>query len=308
MDKAASHTVFGWPTRSTICLDCRTTYPPGTEKCEGGKRHRVVQMGTPHGNESVVSEIWGPPSKRRRIRETTKAGGTGAAGGGVFDACSGCEVAGEAGGEIFVALLIIVVAVFAVIAIYFLIKWIVKAYLRYKNRPKPKGALNHAPRIGHRSYAEGIVEKGPTLIAPLSQIPAVAFTNVLLCKRFVGSNVMFRDSATLGFTIRLDSGEVVQIPAGKIFLEIRGAADISSQTSDSEIEGYLQTVGFRSNSDLGIPWDFVKQVIIGPGQRVVLRTPIEPQAVGTEHMSGYREAAQLVYKPTGTPRIALRYS
>ena len=302
-----------------MCRECRTAYGAG-EACDAGDKHRVVSMSHALDREVLITEVWGAPSSRRRVREMAKAGGSGAGIGGALEGCnacacegadlSGCGEAAGGGGEIMAVIAVIVVAAIAFIAIYYATKWIVGYIRKRRNRPKPKGALTRPAKAGQRTGYVGRVVADTTLVDPITGRPCVAYGIKLRSNRFLSGDITLRDAATIGFDVQLDSGDIVRIPAGRIALNMHGAGKLSDdETIKSSINAHIELIDphHSKSSVRAVPWDRAHLRLIELGARVELRGDIAraPDPDAAKGPSGYREAAASILVPSGVPQLVL---
>jgi len=277
-----------WPPRDAICLDCRTALSAG-QPCPGG-RHRVKSLREPAGREALLDEVWGPKPMRRRLREATRAGAIGSPGVGLLDGCGSCDLLNAADDVRILAVL--VVAFIAIVAIWFAVKLVIELVRRHRNRLRANGAGRPGPRFG-RAFARGKVAAGATEIDPVTKKPAVAFGIQLREPR---RGVMLRDGATIGFTVELDSGECVNIPAGACAIDASYGNRVSLDAAYSAAIDPL-----RNDDDLDpFPGTEARLVVIAPGDRVEIHGALVPAPAPGE--TGYRDA-RVVLVPDGVAKL-----
>lgn len=283
-----------WPTRDAICLDCRTTLAANME-CPAGHR-RVTSLGDPAGRSKLLDEVWGPVASRRRLREATRAAAVGGPSASLLDSCTGCD-AGLAGDGVGSALLVLLVAFIAIVVVWYVAKLIVEIVRRYRDRPRPNGAGHGGPTFG-RAFACGTVVAvdQPAVVDPITSRPAVAYGVELRAR---GRGVMLRDGASVGFTVELETGERVRVPAGVCVVDAsRGESTVVAET-------YLGAVDrFRGSADVEpFPGADGRVVVIAAGDRVEIHGRLVPTPTGDER--GYRDGAAIVLVPDGLAHLRL---
>lgn len=281
------------PQRSAICLDCRTALGPH-ETCEGGPRHRTASLHTPEGRERLLAEVWGPPGVRRRLRQMALAGGTGAAAGGlVKGGCeTGCAVL-ECSGAVadFPPLAVIVAAAVLAVGLFLLVAKIVEWRRRRRNRPRPNGALR-PPKTPHGPRHRGTVVEGD-----LGEGDVLAYGLRLQQSHVLRSDLMLTDGASSGFSVRLEDGSTLQIPAGRLRLEGAGRpADKARVAANLE-----QLDPRRTTSDEldPIPHDRATELFVRPGDTVEVVGRLVPAVDTRAAAASYRQAAPSVLTPEG---------
>ncbi len=311
-----------WPARTEICIDCRTLTVAGAG-CPIDGRHRVTRLDTHAGREGLLTEVWGPPSRRRRAKKLAKAGAGGAAGGSAAEgaSCSGC---GDVGAvfELEGALILLGILALAgvVMLIYYGVQKLVEAVRKWRNRPRPAAAAVRRVRMPRRRGRVGTVRPrdGAVARAPLSDRECVAYSIELHSERALDGTVMARDAATIGFDIELDDGEVVRVPAGAIVLGQGEAesADDRVEPGEDEIWRYLLAIDpLRREAEYGedeaakydpMAHDRTRERVIEVGARVEIRGPLRRVVDGGSAASSsapYRQAAASALVPEGAARI-----
>jgi hypothetical protein len=283
----------GWPHRTSICLDCRTALPTG-HSCPSGHA-RVQPLHQPAGREALLTEVWGPKEWRAELRKAAAAGAVGGSSLSWAD-CIGCDVLeGEAA-----TILGVLLAVFVVFFLAWLLTRYVMAALRRRSaRHSLRGAIAE-PELGPSTGCVGVVvANAGALLAPLGGGACVAFAAELTHGR--KRAVLLRDAATVGFTVQLDTGERVTVPAGPCVLDLSN----SQQQSESYAVRYLGDLDpLRAGNDDLDPFahDRVAAVTVRAGDRVELLSPLEARADAAE-MRGYRDAAARVLVPQAPVRL-----
>lgn len=288
-----------------VCLDCRTALLDG-EACDGGPNHRVRALADDQQREDYLTTVWGPPSVRQRFKRYGKAGVAGGSAGGFIEGCAtvGSECASFAEptplGAVFIAFLI---AGGAVVALYWLVSFIVRRIRLARNRPRPNGAARKLRLPGASQRLRGrVVAGGVETISPLGGRDCVGFYLELRCtRRASGLAAMLRDGATSGLTLELDSGEQVRVPPGRL----RVVSDRRWRSSmPEELEGHLRVLEGRPTalSELVLfPHDQARETTVELGDRFAIVSPVERQVDAHGAVAGYRDAAPSFLVPRGVP-------
>jgi len=296
--------------RVNVCIDCRTLLGP-KEACDGGAKHRVVELGNREGRQKLLQEVWGPPSLRRRAKQLAKAGGGGAGLGGLFegcgggcDACTGCESA--SGGEEIIAVVgLILLAVVVVVALVWLGMKIVEWIRAYQNRPKPNGGVVRPASLGRRPGPYGTIVGRASMESPGTSTACVAWALDLRSKRFLGTDLMLRDAETAGFEVQLDDGTTARIPQGRIRIE--GPHRRMDRDDSTTLDLFVQTLAPNDDpQDEGLdpfPYDVLEETVVKPGDRVRLFGEYSREA-DPKAPAGYREA-KVILVPKDVPALRI---
>jgi hypothetical protein len=297
-----------FPRRTRICLDCRSALCDG-EECDGaavdhGKRHRAVTLDAA-GRAALVTEVWGPPSIRRQAKAIARAGTGGATAGGIgscFDpGCAGCDAPADGEG------LVIVLAIVAAALVAILLYWAIRALVRYArvrmNTLEPHPPLRPTPDLRRAQGRAGTIVAAPDRgRSPLELAPCVGFGVELVRKWTLRSAPMLIDGATVGFDVKLDSGETVRVPAGR--LRVDGPRRTLARDEASQVEEYVRTVdpGHGTTDEWPpIPFDEAQEIVVGIGDRVEIIGELAPTA-DPSAAGSYRESAW-VLAPAGVPMV-----
>ncbi len=295
-----------WPVRDAACADCRSITLSDTG-CVASGKHRVCSLSDEKERERLKTEVWGPPSLRRRAKAVGKAGATGVGAGTFLETCGGCDAAlfeGEAAIAIGGIILLMIVFVLA----YLLIAAIIRYIDKRRQTLKPSGAIAKGARLGHATGMVGTVASVTALLSPLSKEKCVGY-GLLFTRRRGWSRraAMLRDTLTCGFELKLDSGDTVRIPAGGIVLDMQHSVEIDPDTAT--LEEYLLAIdplGHKSSEEYALfPHDRIDELLIRIGDRVEIRSPmrtiVDTEAVAT----GYRESAATILVPQGPPHLRI---
>lgn len=293
-----------WPTADAVCADCRTLTIDGAP-CPGGEHDRVHALSDPLGREQLMTDVWGPPGLRRRMKELGKAGATGGGASGLWD-CGGCDL-GLAGGELgAVALTMLVVGLVFILG-YWLLTAIARFLRRRRHALAPTGALAPAPPCGPATGMIGVVAQQATLTSPLGAQACVAYAiefSYRLGWRRRG--VMLREATTKGFDLMLSSGAIVRIPAGRIILDMQSAASVRpSEESLARYRLKLDPQRTRYDDLEPFPQDRIREETIGIGDRIELRSPVKEVVDGAGAPGSYRTSPATYLAPLGIPRLRL---
>lgn len=309
LNKAIRSSQASFP-RVKVCIDCRTLLGP-KESCDGGPKHRVAELGNREGRLTLLNEVWGPPSIRRRAKQLAKAGGGGAGLGGIFegcgggcDACTGCESA-SGGGEVIAVIGIILLAAVVVVLLVWLGIKIVEWIRAYQNRPKPNGGVVRPASLGRRPGPYGTIIGAVSMVAPATSTACVAWALDLRSKRFLGTDLMLRDAETAGFEVQLDDGSTARIPHGRIRIE--GPYQRMSRDDSTNVDLFVKTLAPNDDpQDEGLdpfPYDVVEETIVKPGDRVRLFGEFSREA-DLRFSAGYREA-KVILVPKDVPALRI---
>jgi hypothetical protein len=144
--------------------------------------------------------------------------------------------------------------------------------------------------------AQGAVRRGMPLLrtGQTGYVIAAEGPVAFGCELRHADTVMLRDGATAGFDVRLDSGELVRVPAGLC------AFDMSDAPPMRDVDSYLAAIDPWRREPDPFHHDDARRVTLEPGDRVELLCELEPCAGGS---AGYREAATESFVPRGFVRL-----
>jgi hypothetical protein len=282
---------------TSICLICRTALARG-ESCDGGPRHRVADLHTPDGREEHRREVWGPPSRQERLRTFIRHGAAGSGVGAALQ-CLDCGVVD--GGSVLgvFAGIAIVAALFILVAS--LVSMIRGARLR-RRLVRPYGAIT-GPRLPNPAAAKTGVAEGTPLPSPLGGEPCLAFSIVLRTDRQAPllSNVLWREASTDGFTVRLDDGTPVRIPAGRVRIaESTGSARSAPRARAAAM--LPAGLGVEIPGELSeLPFDSAFEQIIRANQRVAILSRTQLREDPDNLPASPRATANLTQIAVGVP-------
>jgi len=280
---------------TSICLTCRTALARG-EPCDGGSRHRVVDLETVDGREAHLHEVWGPSPRQQRLRQIL---GYGVAGGGLATLMQVLDC-GDIG-----PLAIPLVAIAVVALLFGLVGHVVDKVRDVRRRRRflrPYGAATR-PRVPEPGSPLAGIAEGTAQPSPLRREPCLASSIVLRSDRPapMRTDVLWREQSSDGFIVRLDDGGVVRIPAGRVrIVESRqrersapraAAAAMLPGDLGADIPGELRA----------LPFDSAWEQIIRPEQRVAILSPTELREDPDHLPASPRAPANVARIPVGVP-------
>ena len=290
------------PARDAICLDCRTLLKSG-EACDLGPAHRVASLHNGHGRERLLTEVWGPPDVRRRLKQMAAAGSAGAAGSSL--AVPGCEAGCEALTFDPGLAVVVMAAVGVGMLFYYAFTMTLHAVRKHKNRPRPNGAkvLPRMVRISRPN--RGRITAGDDWLRTLSGARVLAHGLRLFRKHSNQSKLMLSDGECAGITLKTEAGGTLYIAPGRIRLE--AAAGLAKEASPGAVASYLQALDgdyLEDPEELELfPHDRAEEITLRRGDRLEVLNQLENVADPRSQEGGYREAAASILMPVGVPRI-----
>lgn len=270
--------------RTALCLDCRVLLPVG-ERCELNSRHRVVDLQQADGRDALKSAIWDAPRVRRFVTPETRvliAAGIGAA------LVLTAVMFGAIGALIaFVAIIVMPAILMGVLAL-----------IHHSYRPAlPRGTSSYMLLPWRRSK-RGVVRGDSSIRAPLTGRACIAYIVCYKASNYYGGDVMLVDCATGSFSVHLDDGREVEIPGGRIRLEVPHAQTIADlarvHQHIEEIAGELRNDG--SEARPAMPYDSATEGLLSDGDRIELFCKL------SEVTMSYRETAKR-FVPMTVPRV-----
>jgi hypothetical protein len=182
--------------------------------------------------------------------------------------------------------------------------WAAPEGLSLLGEPRPCGAAGAALLGPRRSERRGRAE-GKTGRSPLGREPCLAYGLALLTNRpAIGQrDVLWREAATVGFSVRLDEGGTVRIAPGRIRFEVDRHHAYSAPRSQAA-EHLPGALGIRITGELDfIPFDAALEQVVRPGDRVELLGTVELREDTTAPRPFPRAPAQTVLVPVGIPIV-----
>ena len=282
---------------TSICLACRTALAGG-EPCDGGPRHRVADLETPDGREEHRREVWGSPSRRQRLRTFIQHGAAGSGVGAMLQYLD-CGVADSESVLAMLAGIGIVAALFILVG--YVVSKIRGARLR-RHLVRPYGAVT-GPRLPNPPVAKTGVAEGTPLPSPLGGEPCLAFSIVLRTDKVAPllSDVLWREASTDGFTVRLDDGTPVRIPAGRVrIVESSGSARSAPRARAAAM--LPAGLGVEIPGGLSeLPFDSAFEQIIRANQRVAILSRTQLREDPANPPASPRAPANLAHIAVGVP-------
>jgi hypothetical protein len=147
--------------------------------------------------------------------------------------------------------------------------------------------------------------EGRAAPSPLGRLPCLAYALALLTGRPATArrDVLWQESAAVGFSVRLDDGALVRIPPGRVRLEIdRQRAYRPPRVHASEHLPAGLGIQIAGEPDF-VPFDEALEEILQPGERVELLGEVELREDPTGEPRPPRAPAPTVLVPVGTPLL-----
>jgi hypothetical protein len=169
---------------------------------------------------------------------------------------------------------------------------------------RPRGAPDGSLRLAGMSARRGIAE-GIAAPSPLGREPCLAYGLTLLTNRpaFVLQDVMWREAATMGFTVRLEEGAVMRVPPGRVRFEVdRQRAYYAPRDQAAEHLPAGLGIHIIGEPDF-VPFDAALEDVLRPGDAVELVGTVELREDTTAEQPSPRTPAPTVLVPSGTPSI-----
>jgi hypothetical protein len=290
---------------AAVCVSCRTVMPRiAACDCEAGP---VVDLRSPRGRALLRRAVWGSNKRQKRLRAIGRAGATGLGLGGLAELLE-CG-AGGVDGDLGIAVLVVAAAGALFAGVAALVSYIRtrREEKAVRNALRPYGARG-APAlasISGGSRARVGVAEGETFRSPLRREECLAFEISLRVDRPDASkaDLVWREAGTAGFSVRLDDGELVRIPAGPIRLSRPPA---SARVSHQEARARLPVAVDEQDVALrNVPSDAAFEHLIRPGDRVAVVSVLKRREdSGGAQKNGLRAPARMALYPVGTPVVA----
>lgn len=266
---------MSWPVRTRLCLECRAALSDG-EACTW-VRHTALSPSVPEQREQLVAAVW-PSASSRGVQD-------------LFDGFA-----------------------------RWLRGWIAleQTGLGSPGSP-PQVEVPRGPRIGADvvhgpfgaaeeplwtasvRYPGRVASAARVAPSPIAGVDCAAYGVWLLDRHAERSPILLRDGAALGFDVELDDGRIARVPAGSVDVAGEGESRKLRRVR-ANLARYLaglapQSWAGRRGSHL--PFTEVREAVIRPGDRVLIRADLhavpDPRATG----SAYRVAAAAVLRPLG---------
>ena len=268
--------------------------------CDCRRGHHIADLRREGGRSAHRQEVWGPPSRKQRLREILRAGSAGAGAGAVLQ---GLDCSPIVEGVLAEALLVIVGVALLFAGLAYLIGKLRDARRR-RHLLRPFGAVEE-PGLRILAKARLGIAAGNPRPSPLRGQSCLAFGIVLRSVRpeVPTRTVMWREAATSGFAVILDDGTRVRVPAGRI--RLIGSPDDARPVPRERAEARLPgSLGVAVPGELPeFPFDQATEEIIRPGDRVAILSPLEPREDPDEPPASLRAPANLMLIPVGVPIV-----
>jgi hypothetical protein len=169
---------------------------------------------------------------------------------------------------------------------------------------RPRGAVGPSvapPRLqGRRGVAEG-----RPVPSPLGGAACLAYGLALLTNRpaVAGHDVLWREGATVGFSVRLDDSALVRVPHGRVRFEVdRQRAYYAPRTHAAEHLPAGLGIQISGEPDF-VPFDAALEDVLRPGDRVELVGVFSLREDTTAERPSPRAPAPTVLVPAGIPLL-----
>jgi hypothetical protein len=255
----------------------------------------------------VLTEVWGPPALRRRLRDAARAGLWSGGGVSILDGLSVGDCGGCGGGLDGIVLVGAAVAlgVFTLWFLFFLGRAAVRAWSR--RLPPPRGASRPPASPGPATGQVGVIAaaRHPLATDPVTGRGALAFALELGHRSGWrrGRRVMLRDAATTGFELVLDGGQRVRVPAGPCVIDLSRAPGADRAWAAAHL-ARLDPAGAAADDLDPFLFHEVRHLALRPGDRVEIRNRLIPTIDPRAPADDYRAPAATVLVPEGVPRLA----
>jgi hypothetical protein len=168
----------------------------------------------------------------------------------------------------------------------------------------PSGAAPLAPArsVGMRARVEG----EHVLISPAAGHQCLAYFLELRVFGAGREHVVYRDAVTSGFTTTLETGELAEVPAGR--MRFSGIAPEILDVDNLELAAYLAEIDplAEANGVLNpLHYDLVREEVLFAGDEVELFGNFEPVALSADPLL-YRERVPTRLRPTGVVEVRRR--
>jgi len=267
-----------------MCLSCRVILPAGN-RCDISARHEVVDLSDTDGRKALQTAVWNAPRMRRFVSPETRVLVGGIAGAGVI---LSAVVFGPLAA--LIALIAIVVGPGLLFAVYALIS---RSY-----RPALPQGTSSQLLLPWRRSRRGIVHAEKSITAPISGRQCIAFVVCYRSNDYYAGDTMLVDCATGAFSVTLDDGREVDVPAGSIRLEVPSNMTINDR---ARISQHLDSIASELDSDRQstrptLPYDSATEGLLVDGNRIELFCKLSEVAMS------YRETAKRLV-PVSVPRV-----
>lgn len=262
-----------------VCLECRTLHASACPHGHGAERS--VLLATARGRELLLTQVWGPPKKRKHAAYPGWYQGPLAPPRSSDD---DFDPIGE-------------------VMLWLLDRFVGRLFRH--GRPwrvlLPVGGLT-PPALVVREALRGTVR---AVVGeprePVTATPCVAYAAVFTYG--VTHDVVLREAATCGFELELEDGGRLVVPAGECELALGGCERRLLEATTRVRE--LDPLGKEVEALPPFPHDHVQVRVLREGDRVEVGGPFTPLARIVEGDVGYRSAPARVLAPHGMPRLCV---
>ena len=132
----------------------------------------------------------------------------------------------------------------------------------------PRGVYVIAPGPRRQKPLVGTIRARTSLTAPVSGRPCIAHLTYLCTEESLGGPILICEASTAECTIELEDGRGVYLPSGRIWLECEEAERIQDRAA---VDAYVSALAEELGDRHILPYDYVTQAVIEPGDRVTVR-------------------------------------
>lgn len=273
-----------WPTRSYICLRCRSLLTD-SGGCECGSTD-VVELAN-GGRAALIDRVWGRLDHRDVVNRP---------------AAAMMLVGGMTLGFSLLALngFGIVVGVGSLMSGGLVrLAEVGKAEEDHRVRGSPLPAAAPPPLLPAARVFGGQVVTDEVCCAPMSLRYCVAYAAELRDDR--ARDTFLRDAVTIGFTLEANDGRTVVVPPGPVKLSGGRSRRI---LLEEQIRAYLSSCdpAWRPDRYDPFPYATAFEAVVCQGDTVELHNPLEPVHEPSPE-ADYRHSATGRLKPVGTPML-----
>jgi hypothetical protein len=275
-------------------------------RCDCGDS-RVVDLRKPRGRVLLRREVWGSDDRQARLTRIRIGTATVVGSGVGWLGLAAARIALSRHTSLGVALVALGLAAIVIGAVVVAVcrhNWKER---RAELRPCGVRTSSALAPVGSGARPRAGVAQGETFRSPLRDEECLAFEISLRADNPYrgGADLVWREAATRGFSIQLDDGEAVRIPAGSIRLS---RAPASARASHVDARKRLPPE-VDADSDVGLPCvpsAAAFEQIVRPGDRIAVVGPLEMREDIAASKESPRAPSPTVLVPVGTPVLALQ--
>jgi hypothetical protein len=257
-----------------VCPRCRRLVRPGT--CELD-HNQALELSVTAERERMVELTWGMPEHRNALRKSASQRL------GARRVFTGAVTFASATGAIYIGttdgLISLVSGAFMGL--------FGAAIATGRSQVVIPGPALDLPRWPH--VGTGRIVHGAKLVSPGSGTPCAAWAIELRYDGPWGSRTVFRAAATLGVDIVLDSGGLVRIPGGALWLAGKFIQLDGEETSVDELLREIDPDAASSDWEL-FPFNIISEQLLHEGDRVEVLGVVEPRPARSDDVPLYRDA------------------